>query len=241
MHRLLAFAVGTQSGVDVFGKHVAVHLVLAKKWCFPVSIAAAKEPEAKHPAAAWVRDGVDLVELDGDHLGVEAFVGVVDDAASLDNVDGLVCEESLSCPSRVVRMRAVVAVKDSNNIGIRTEIEEVVEVVGLGLGAWNLDDPEVLVLLWQKSKLALQGLDRLGGVVDQVDPKLLLGVDKLLTSIQDLIPNDVLLVGQVGDDNHVNDWQVLYLAIEIAWKLATVGFNFHCCFASISNWRQAEE
>lgn len=195
MDGFLAFTIGTQSGVNVLGKHVAVHLVLAKKWCFPVPVAPAEETEAEHPAAARVRDGVDLVELDGDHLGVEAFVGVVDNAASLDDVDTFVCEEALSCPARVMWMGTVVAVKDANDIGIRAEIEEVVEIVGFGLGAWNLNDPEILVLLWQKSKLALQGLDGLGSVVDQVDSKLLLGIDKLLTSVQDLIPDDILLVG----------------------------------------------
>jgi hypothetical protein len=132
MNGFLAAAVRSQCRVDIFCEHVAMHLQLADDIRPPPAIATTEEAELKHPATARVSDGIDFVELDGYHLSVERFVGVVDDATSLNDV-WLLCEEALGCPADVVRVRAVISVEDAGEVcWFSFEGEEVIEVVGFG-------------------------------------------------------------------------------------------------------------
>lgn len=159
VHGVLALPVRAQGGVNVLGQHRAVHLVAFEEVGFPVSVGSAEEAEAVESAATGVRDGVDFVEFQGDHLGDYAFVGVVDDAAALDNVDAGVFCETLGCPARVVWVRKVVAVEDPDYIGPSIECEEMVEIVGLGLGIRNLGDYELRVQLLHAVQFGLQWFD----------------------------------------------------------------------------------
>lgn len=113
MDRLLPAAVCSQSRIDVLCEHVSVHLQIADDICTPPAIAAAEEAEVEHAAAARMSDGVDLVEFDGDQSCEEGLVGIVDDAAALHDVCRFF-EESLGCPANIVRVRAVVCVKDAS-------------------------------------------------------------------------------------------------------------------------------
>lgn len=121
--------------------------MFAEKGSFPVSIASAEQSESEHSTSTRVGDCVDSVKLNRNHFCVKAFVGVIYDAPTLDNIDGLISQETLCRPTWIVRVRAVIAVENSNNVCIRFEAKEIVEIVGLGLGAGNLDNPEILVLL----------------------------------------------------------------------------------------------
>lgn len=76
-------------------------------------------------------NGIDLVELNGDHLGKDVLVRVVDHAASLNNIDCGVGDEALGGPARVVRVREMIAVKDGGDVCASIESEKEVEVVGL--------------------------------------------------------------------------------------------------------------
>ena len=81
-------AVGAKSRVNVLAKHVTVHLVRAQQVGLPVSIRSTEETETEKTGSSRMRDGVDFVKLDCDHLREPVLVGVVDDAASLHDVDG---------------------------------------------------------------------------------------------------------------------------------------------------------
>ena len=63
-------------------------------------------------------------------------------------------------------MREVVAVEDCNDISAGVEFKEVIEVIGFGLGAWNIDDGELWVLFLHFYQFGLEGFDGLGCVVD---------------------------------------------------------------------------
>jgi hypothetical protein len=141
-----ATAVCSQRRVDVFSEHITVHLQIAYDIRTPPTIAATEEAELKHAATARVSDGIDLVELDGYHLGVERLVGVVDDTSALYDV-WLFCEEALGCPADVVRVRAVICVEDAGEVRwFGVEGEEVVEVIGFGSRVEDFDDCELVVV-----------------------------------------------------------------------------------------------
>jgi len=59
------------------------------------------------------------------------------------------------------------------------------------------------MLLFHLKQFSLQRLNRLGGVVEQVDSQLLARVNNLLESVVDLVLDDVLLVGQICDNDDV--------------------------------------
>lgn len=85
-----------------------------------------------------MRHCVDLVEFNRNHLGKECFVRIVDHTTSLDYIHRRVFHEPLGGPTRVVRMWEVITVENCNDIGTCIELEEVVEVVGLRFGAWDV-------------------------------------------------------------------------------------------------------
>lgn len=212
----------------------------AEKRCFPVAITSAEESEAKHSTSSGMGDGVDLVKLNGNHLGPEAFVGVVDYTSTLDNIHCGIGKESFGSPSWVMWVGAVVAVKDANDFRIRPQTEEVVEIVGFRLGTRHLDDSQVLVLARKLGQLTFERFYRLGCVVDEIDPQFVRGVNQLLACIQDLMPNDFLFVRQICYNNQVDRRQVFGSAVDVTRKVAA-GFNGHCGLARIANRGQAEE
>jgi hypothetical protein len=158
MNGFLAAAVRSQCRVDIFCEHVAVHLQLADHIRPPPAVAATEEAELKHPATARMSDGIDFVELNGYHLGVEGFVGVVDDATALHDV-WLFGKEALGCPADVVRVRAVIGVEDAGEVcWFPFEGEEVIKVIGFGSRVWNFDDCELLVVGCQLVQLCFDWL-----------------------------------------------------------------------------------
>lgn len=62
----------------------------------------------------------------------------VENASTLNNIDILILNESLSGPSRSVRVRIVVAVENGDNVGLDIQREEVVDVVCFGFRIWYL-------------------------------------------------------------------------------------------------------
>jgi len=133
---------------------------------FPVPIAAAEQPEVEQSTASWVRHCIDLVKLDGDHLGKEGLVGVVYHATTLNDVNRRIFHKALSGPTRVVGVWEVIAVEDGDDISASVELEEVVEVISFGFGAWDVCDGELWVLFFHLHQLGLERLDGLWCVVD---------------------------------------------------------------------------
>lgn len=112
-----------------------------------------------------MRHCVNLVELNRDHLGKECFIRVVDHTTSLDDVHRGIFHEPLSGPTRIVRMREMIAVEDCNDIGTCVELEEVVEIVGLRFGAWDVGDSKLWVLLLHFCQLGLERFNWLWCIV----------------------------------------------------------------------------
>ena len=67
-----------------------------------------------------MRDSVDFVKLDRNHLGIEA-IRIVDHTAPLYDIDCSIGHEPLGGPARVVRVWVVVAVEDADDIGAYIE------------------------------------------------------------------------------------------------------------------------
>jgi hypothetical protein len=113
-----------------------------------------------------VRDSIDLVKLDGNHLGKEGFVSVVHHTTPLNDIHRRVFHESFSSPPRVVWMWEVVTVEDCNDICASVELEKVIEVVGFGLRAWDIGDSELWVLFFHLCQFRLERFDWLWCVVN---------------------------------------------------------------------------
>jgi hypothetical protein len=233
---------------------VSMHLQLADNIRTPPAVAATEQTEAKHTAATWVCDGVDLIELDGDHAGEERLICVVDDAATLHDV-GLLFQETLGCPADIVRVGTVIGVEDTGVVSWPGDVGEVVvEVVGFGRRVGNFDDGELVVLFRQLEQLCLNGLDglrcvvnescavllalvqRVNGLYKRTDMQLVLGVNELLERIHELTHDDVFLIRQVRDHDHVHRRQI---AIRGSWESAVL------CFLGdglrLPAWRHAQE
>ena len=208
VHRLGVARDGAQGRVNVLGQHAGVHAHGAQQGRAPVAVGAREQAEPPHGGAARVRDGVDLVELDGDERGEPRVARVEDDAAALHHVDAPVRAQPLGRPARRVRVHVVVAVVDGDDVGARVAGQEVVEVVRLGRRVGHPDDAQVTVLGGQVAYLRLKGLDRLRRVVHDVDADAIARVHDLLERVERAVQDDVALVGQVGDDDEVDDRQL---------------------------------
>lgn len=77
-----------------------------------------------------MRDCINLIKLNRNHLGEEGFVCVVNHTTSLNDINRRISHEALSGPTRIVRMREMITIEDCNDIGTCVELEEVIEVVG---------------------------------------------------------------------------------------------------------------
>ena len=130
---------------------MSVHLQLADDIRTPPTVAATEETEAKHAAATWVCNRIDLIELDSDHAGKERLIRIVHDAATLHDI-GLLFQETLGRPANIVRVGTVVVVEDAGEVcwlGVGDVGEEVVEVVGFRGGVGDFNDGELVVLFCQ--------------------------------------------------------------------------------------------
>jgi len=128
----LALTVSSQGRIDILAEHVTVHLVTTEQFGFPVTVASTEETKGEETRTTRMRHSVNLVELESDHTGEEGLLGIVDNTSALDNIDSRVGNETFSSPTSVVRMREMVAIEDSNNLGTSVESEEEVQVVSLG-------------------------------------------------------------------------------------------------------------
>lgn len=124
-----------------------------------------------------MRDGVDLIKFDGNHLCEPILISVVYDATTLDDVDCLVRNKTLCCPSRVVRVGEMVTVENGGNVSTGVQGKEKIQIVGFRFRADNFDDSEHGIGRFHFEQLRLERFDWFGSVVDKADTKLVSGVD----------------------------------------------------------------
>jgi len=124
-----------------------MHFVAFEKIRLPVTVGPTEKTETIKPTATRMRYCIDLVKFKCDQLWDDAFVCVVDNASTLNNVDRFVLGKALGGPARVVWVGKVITVEDTNDVSSSVKREEVVEVVGFGFRVWHLGHNEVLVQL----------------------------------------------------------------------------------------------
>lgn len=66
------------------------------------------------------------------------MICVEDNTSTLDDINILVLNESLSGPSRAVRVWIMVAIENGDNVGLDIQREEVVDIVCFGFRIWYL-------------------------------------------------------------------------------------------------------
>jgi hypothetical protein len=141
-----------------------------------------------------MRNGIDLIELYSNHTRQKRSRCVEDHTTTLYNIHGLILAESFSYPSRSVRMRVVIAVKDGDYVSLDIERQEVVDVVYLGFRVWHLHHAKVRIESYKVMQLFLQLWHRLWRVVDNVDTESICRIDNPLNSVESLIYDNGLLI-----------------------------------------------
>lgn len=146
-----------------------VHLVWAKQFSLPVPVRATEQTKTKKTRTTRVRNSVDFVELDGDHLCKDILVRVVNYTATLHDVDGGVGDETLGGPARVVWVWEMVTVENGSNVGASVKSEKEVEIVGFGFGPNYLDHSQQWVSGLHFKQFSLEWFNWLWCIVDQID------------------------------------------------------------------------